>query len=177
MPCAGCQTDKKSYSNHALRKCNYSPLFRLKPLSPARYFLLTKVFFSFPSFSYVHVLSDFPFQFLYFLFSSQLCLSVFFFSSNFGFCKFLPLIWFFSSPSWYFFLFALTCCSLFHCPLLSLSEAGKSNKDCFFFPIFISADKNMVPMEHLYNILKIWATFSFLVTSCLPQWLLEKHPD
>lgn len=104
MPCAVCQTSEKSYSNHALRKCNYSPLSDWN-LYPCTLFSVNQVFFSFPSLSFTsHVLSDFPFQFRYFLLSSQLCLSLFFFSSSFGFCEvfFLPLIWFFSFPSRYF---------------------------------------------------------------------------
>lgn len=145
MPCAVCQTSKKSYSNHALRKCNYSPLSDWN-LYPCTLFSANQVFFSFPSFSFTsHVLSDFPFQFRYFLLSSQLCLSLFFFfCSSFGFCEFfftLDLI-FFHFPPDIFSLFVLTCCSLFHCPLLSLSEDGKSNKDCFFFScIYISRQK------------------------------------
>lgn len=37
-----------------------------------------------------------------------------------------------------------------------------------FFPVFISADKNMVPIEHLYNIQKMWEN-SFFPGYILPS--------
>lgn len=104
MPCAVCQTSKKSYSNHALRKCNYSPLSDWN-LYPCTLFSANQVFFSFPSFSFTsHVLSDFPFQFRYFLLSSQLCLSLFFFSPAVLASVSFFYSWFdfFSFPSRYF---------------------------------------------------------------------------
>lgn len=104
MPCAVCQKSKKSYSNHALRKCNYGPLSGWN-LYPCTLFSANQVFFSFPSFSFTsHVLSDFPFQFRYFLLSSQLCLSLFFSPAVLASVSFFFYPWFdfFSFPSRYF---------------------------------------------------------------------------
>lgn len=166
MSCAVCQTGKKSYSNQALRKCNYSPLLDHN-LYPCTVFSANQsvLLVSYKS----PVLSDFPFQFLYFPFSSQLCLSPFFYPADLA-SRFLGLdLIFFISSSWYF---PPLCLDLLF-PLLrssvKLIRRWKSLKDCFLFPMFISTDKNMVPIEYLYNILKIWATFAFAVTSCLPS--------
>lgn len=149
------------------------PTFRLKPLSLHALFYEPSIL----QFSIIFLYLPCPlwFSLPISLFSPQLTallISLFFSPAVLASVSFfftLDLI-FFHFPPDIFSLFVLTCCSLFHCPLLSLSEDGKSNKDCFFFPVFISADKNMVPIEHSYNIQKMWENSFF-------SWIYPASPS